>query len=191
MIWKTIHLVKPLKNHRRTIILTIFFLILYQMITIRPIRSEEISSAKRVILTVAYGIFGWDGSLEDSIRYFEASGEYDDMNNVQTSYSESGGLFLAVLDDDRVIGCGAIRKLNASTAELKRIWLLEKYHGRGIGVQLANLLLGFARERGYLRVLLQTSHQQVRAIGFYKKLGFAEIPSYNDQKDAVSMEIDI
>ena len=72
------------------------------MIKIRPIHKDEIPAAKRVILTVAYDIFGWDGSLEDSIRYFEASDEFEDMDNLQVHYFENCGLFLAVLDDDRL-----------------------------------------------------------------------------------------
>jgi putative acetyltransferase len=161
------------------------------MITIRPILNEEIPAAKRVIMTVAYGIFGWDGTLEESILHFEASNEFDDLNNVHTHYFENGGLFLAVLDDEKLIGSGAIRKLDSSTAELKRIWLLEAYHGQGIGYRLVNLLFDFAHSRGYQRVLLQTSHQQTRAIGFYKKLGFSEISSFDDQDKAVSMELDL
>jgi GNAT superfamily N-acetyltransferase len=129
-------------------------------ITIRPIREDEIPAAKRVILTVAYSIFGWDGNLEDSIRHFEACGEYDDMDDLQSHYFENGGLFLAALDDDKLIGTGAIRKLNDCTAELKRVWLLDAYQGRRIGFQLVKQLLDLARVRGYQRVRLQTSHQQ-------------------------------
>jgi putative acetyltransferase len=159
------------------------------MITIRPIRKNEIPAAKRVILTVGYGIFGWDGSLEDSIHHFENSDEFGDMDNVQSHYFDNGGLFLAALDDGSLIGSGAIRKLDSTIAELKRIWLLEAYHGQAIGYQLVTLLLNFARERGYQYVRLQTSHQQIRALAFYKKMGFKEIPCYNDDNDAVSMEI--
>ena len=150
---------------------------------------DEITAAKRVILTVGYGIFGWDGTLEDSIRHFEASNEFDDMDNLQTHYFKNGGLFLAVLDGRKLIGSGAIRKLDDTTAELKRIWLLESYQGRGIGFQLINRLFEFALSRGYRRVRLQTSPQQIRAIKFYKSLGFSEIPSYNFENGSVSMEI--
>ena len=91
------------------------------MITISPILKEEIPAAKRVILTVGYGIFGWDGSLEDSIHYFENSNEFDDMDNLQTHYFDNSGLFLTALDDETLIGTGAIRKLDRDIAELKRI----------------------------------------------------------------------
>ena len=159
------------------------------MIKIRPIREDEIPAAKRVILTVACSIFGWENNLEDSIRHFEASGEYDDMDDLQSHYFENGGLFLAALDDDKLIGTGAIRKLNDCTAELKRVWLLEAYQGRGIGFQLVKQLLDFASVQSYQRVRLQTSYQQKRALALYKRVGFAEIPCYNDAPEEVSMEI--
>jgi putative acetyltransferase len=161
------------------------------MITIRPIHNDEIADAKRVILTVGYGIFGWDGSLEESIQYFEDSDEFADMDNLRSHYFDNGGLFLAALEDDKLIGSGAIRKLNVGTAELKRIWLLEAYQGRGIGYQLVSLLFEFARAQGYRYVRLQTSPKQIQAIAFYKRLGFTEIPCYNDDKEAISMEIAI
>jgi putative acetyltransferase len=161
------------------------------MIEIRPIHVEEIPAARRVILTVAYGIYGWNGSLEDSIREFEASGEFDDMAKVQTHYFQNDGLFLAVLDDGTLVGSGAIRKLDPETAELKRMWLLESHHGRGIGYQVIQRLFEFARTKGYRRVRLQTGHQQTRALAFYQRLGFYEIANYNDKDGEVSMEINL
>ncbi len=40
-----------------------------------------------------------------------------------------------------------------------------------------------------LRVRLQTSPEQVRALEFYRKVGFYEIPCYNDDVGEISMEI--
>jgi putative acetyltransferase len=159
------------------------------MTTIRPIRVDEIPAAKRIILSVAYGIYGWDGSLEDSIRHFESADEFIDMDHIETYYFQNDGLFLAALDDNTLIGSGAIRKVDDETAELKRMWLLESYHGRGIGYQVITHLFEFARSKGYKRVRLQTSPEQVRAIAFYEKLGFHEIPCYNDKTSEISMEL--
>ena len=159
------------------------------MITIRPITPEEIPTAKRVILTVAYNIYGWDGGLEDSIRHFESTNEFDDMAHVIEHYFQNDGLFLVVLDDEKVIGSGAIRKFDPTTAELKRMWLLETYHGKGIGYQVISQLFGFARSKHYQRIILQTSPEQTRAIAFYKKLGFDEIPCYNEKPEEISMEL--
>ncbi len=161
------------------------------MIQIRPILPGEIPAARRLILTVAYHIFGFDGTLEDSIRHFESSGAFQDMVDVRENYFENDGIFLAVLDDQTLIGTGAIRKIEAGICELKRMWLLEDYHGRGIGFQVFTRLLEFARQRGYRAIRLQTSPQQLRAIRFYHQLGFYEIPRYNQEVGEISMEFKI
>lgn len=159
------------------------------MIAIRPITPEEVPAARRVILTVAYNIFGWERGFEDLILHFEASTEFDDMKHVEEHYFQNGGHFLVALDDDKVIGSGAVRKFDATTAELKRMWLLEEYHGKGIGYQVIMQLFDFSRTKGYKRIMLQTSPEQTRAIAFYKKLGFHEIPCYNNKPDEISMEL--
>ncbi len=161
------------------------------MIYIRPILPREVPAARRIILTVGYHIFGFDGSLEDSVRYFENSGAFRDMDDIQKNYFDNGGLFLAVLDDQKLIGTGAVRKLDASTCELKRMWLLEEYHGQGIGYRVFLQIRDFARLRGYRVMRLQTSPQQLRAIAFYQRLGFYPIPRYNDEVGEISMEIQL
>jgi putative acetyltransferase len=159
------------------------------MITIRPIREAEIPAAKRVILSVAYNIFGFDGTLEDSLRHFLASGKLKDMDDVQANYFKAGGTFLVALNGEQVIGSGALRRLDAEIAELKRMWLLEAYHGQGIGYRLIQQLLDFARNQGYIRIRLQTSPEQIRALAFYRKVGFCEILCYNEDTDEISMEM--
>jgi putative acetyltransferase len=161
------------------------------MIRIRPIQLQEVPAARRMILSVAYNIYGWDGTLEDSIRHFEASGEFRDMDEVQSHYFENDGFFLAALDDDRLIGTGAVRKLDTITCELKRLWLFEEYHGKRIGYQVFMQLLEFARTKNYQRMRLQTSPEQSRARVFYKKLGFYEIETYNEKVGEISMELQI
>jgi putative acetyltransferase len=161
------------------------------MITIRPIREGEIPAAKRVILSVAYNIFGFDGTLEDSIRHFLAAGKLKDMNDVQANYFKAGGTFLVALNGEQVIGSGALRRLDGDTAELKRMWLFEAYHGQGIGYRLITQLFDFARKQRYLRIRLQTSPEQVRALAFYRKVGFYEIPCYNDGVGEISMEVNL
>ena len=161
------------------------------MIQIRPAHEEDILAVKRNILAVAYNIFGFDGTLEESIRHFESLGIFEDLENVQTYYFENNGVFLVAEEGEQVIGSGALRKLDDRTAELKRMWLLEAYHGQGIGYRVITQLFDFARKKGYARIRLQTSPEQVRALAFYRKVGFYEIPCYNDDIGEISMEISL
>jgi len=51
-------------------------------------------------------------------------------------------------------------------------------------------LLSFARDKGYKRIRLETDPiAQSRALEFYKRIGFYEIPSYTEQGDEVAMEM--
>ena len=159
------------------------------MITIRAIREEEISAVKQIIHRVAYNIFGFDGTLEESIRYYEELDTFQDLEDVQAHFFDAVGTFLVALNDEQVIGSGALRKLDDDCAELKRMWLLEAYHGQGIGYRLIQRLIVFARQNGYARMRLQTSPEQARALVFYRRIGFYEIPCYNDEFDEISMEL--
>jgi putative acetyltransferase len=113
------------------------------------------------------------------------------MDNVGSHYFENRGTFLVVLNGKQVIGSGALRKLDDETAELKRMWLLEAYHGQGIGYRLIGQLIDFARKNGYTCIRLQTSPEQNRALDFYRKVGFGEITCYNEDFDEISMELNI
>jgi putative acetyltransferase len=86
------------------------------MITIRPIREQDIQAAKHVILSVAYNIFGFEGTLEDNIRHFLAAGKLKEMDDMQANYFNPGGMFLVELNGEQVIGSGALRRLDEETA---------------------------------------------------------------------------
>ena len=162
------------------------------MIEIRRIKPDEGPAAKRVIYRVAQDIFHDPRSLEESIAYHESRGELKDMDDIQRNYFEKGGIFLVMLDDNHLIGTGAIRQLEDDICELKRLWLLSQYHGKGLGYRMLQELFSFAREKGYKRIWLQTDAvQQSRALEFYRRLGFHEIPRYTDRTDDIAMEMSL
>ncbi len=158
-----------------------------EAITIRPMTPADVAEAKTMMLTVSAGIFAPDHPAATFInRYGAALGDVDDF---QRQYGPPGGAFLVAVDGATIIGTGAIRRLDDATAELRRMWLLPAYHGRGIGYRLAQELFAFARAAGYRFVRLSTSNVQARAIRFYELLGFYRIPRYRDTDDEVFMEI--
>ena len=161
------------------------------MITITPIQTYQIAAAKQVIAAVAQRIFEPETSVEEFLTSLDAEHELQDVDNVQQVYDGERGIFLVVLDDNRVVGTGALRPIDAQTSELKRLWLLEEYHGQRLGYRLVAKLFEFARQVGYRRIYLQTSLQSQRAIGFYNRLGFVEIPAYFEHPydDDISMGI--
>jgi len=160
------------------------------MIKIRPIAPHEIHEAKELIYRVAHQVFRDTRPLQESIAYYESKGELHDMDDLMQTYFENKGIFLVMTDENQVIGTGAIRRLDDATCELKRVWLLFEYHGKGLGYRMIQELLAFARETGYRRIRLETDREgQRRAYDLYKRLGFYEVPRYSDNADDVAMEM--
>src|ERR671923_1516196 len=143
------------------------------MITIRRIERDEWAIAKQLIYRVAHTIFNDARPLEESMAYGESNGWLEDMNDIQQNYFDNEGTFLVMTDNDQVIGTGAIRKFEDKICELKRLWLLPDYQGKGLGYQMIQELLSFARQKGYERIRLETDPvYQKQAVEFYKRLGF-------------------
>jgi putative acetyltransferase len=160
------------------------------MIEIRSIMPNEWMTAKRVVYQVAFPIFGRERPLEEFIAYHESIHELKDMDDIQKSYFENGGTFLGMFRDGVMICTGALRRIDDDICELKRLWLLNEYHGQGLGYRMLQELLTIARSMGYQRVRLETDPiAQSRALEFYKQAGFYEIPSYSDRGDEQAMEL--
>jgi len=160
------------------------------MIEIRPIRPDEWMTAKRVVYRVALDLFGRGRPLEEFIAYHESVHELKDMDDIQKSYFENGGTFLGMFQDGEMICTGALRRIDDVTGEIKRLWLLDEYHGLGLGYRMLQELLTIARSMGYKRVWLETDPiAQGRALEFYKQVGFYEIPSYSGRGDEQAMEM--
>lgn len=158
-------------------------------IQIRQIELHQIPEAKRLILSVARNIFQWPAPLDEIIQQFDARSELHDVDDVQAYYPEGQGQFLVAMDQGRVIGTGAIRRIDDDSAELKRLWLLEAYHDQGIGYQLLQALLSFARAAGYKRVRLLTDRRQTRAMRFYQRTGFQPIACDTGDPNDVCLEM--
>jgi putative acetyltransferase len=160
------------------------------MIEIRPVQPHEIPEAKLVIFTVAFELFKGADTLEESIAKLSAQGKLSEMDDVQGSYFDNGGTFLVACDYEKIIGTGAIKYLEDGVCEIKRLWLLTPYHGQGLGYRMMQELFSVARAKGYKIMRLETDPvYQKRAVEFYRKLGFYEIPRYGDDPDDMGMEI--
>lgn len=160
------------------------------MLKIRHIQPHEVSTARRLIYLIAHEVYNDTRSLEESIAFYDSKGVLEDMDDVRKAYFENNGTFLVMVNHDQIIGTGAIRRIDNEICELKRLWFLKEYRGRGLGYRMTQELLCFARDKGYQRVRLATDPvSQKPALDFYKRLGFYEIPKYGDYEDDIALEI--
>lgn len=94
--------------------------------------------------------------------------------------AEGHGAFCVVEDDGTKIGCGAVRLIDADTAELKRMYVVPSRRGEGIARQLLAALEAEARALGARRLVLETGVHQEAALALYRKNGFRTIPLYGE-----------
>jgi GNAT superfamily N-acetyltransferase len=90
------------------------------------------------------------------------------------------GAFLVVYRDGRPVGCGAVRLIDSTTAELKRMYVEPQVRGQGLGRRLVAALEAEARSLGAARVLLETGTRQAAALALYETCGFVRVPLYGE-----------
>lgn len=153
------------------------------MIEIKQIQLHQIAEVKRIIIAVCNEI--WQVP-EEVIRRYDAMADLDDVR----SHYFDNGTFLVAIADGRVVGSGAIRRLNDDICELKRMWFLKDYRGQGLATKMTQILLDFARKTTYKKIRLDITdaQKQAQALKLYKRLGFYFIERYNEGSCTVFME---
>ncbi|MDB4995456.1 MAG: Histone acetyltransferase [Myxococcaceae bacterium] len=87
-------------------------------------------------------------------------------------------------DGERAVACGGLKKLDATTGEIKRMYVVPEARGRGVARRLLGALEDAARAAGYERVKLDTGAKQPHAQALYASAGYASIADYNDNRYA-------
>ena len=90
---------------------------------------------------------------------------------------------IVVYEGNKAVGGGAIRRYNDEDIELKRVFVHAEYQGQGIGSKLVSLLIEWAEELGYQRMILETGELLAESCAVYKKLGFQVISNYGPYVD--------
>ena len=100
-------------------------------------------------------------------------------------YAPPDGALLLATVDGAAAGTVALRRLDARTCEMKRLYVKPEFRGRrtadgrSIGRALAEDIVAIGRDRGYQRLRLDTIGGKMRqALALYRSMGFVEIPPY-------------
>jgi putative acetyltransferase len=109
-------------------------------------------------------------------------------------YAPPAGRLLIARVGSEVVGCVALRPLEAGVCEMKRLWVEPGFAGQGIGRALAETIIAAARQIGYRRMRLDTLPARMPAAQhLYATLGFREIPPYyhNPLAGVVMLELEL
>ncbi|MEU4659033.1 GNAT family N-acetyltransferase [Streptomyces sp. NPDC023723] len=97
-----------------------------------------------------------------------------------TELTPPRGVLLVGRWDGEPEGTAGVRLLDATTAELTRVYVREGLRGRGGAALLVGAAEEAARELGAGRVVLDTRSDLVEARALYARLGYREAPAHND-----------
>ena len=76
------------------------------------------------------------------------------------------------------VGCGAIKKFDATSVEIKRMFVALDKRGSGIAQKILTELENWAKELDFQKTVLETGKRQVEAVKFYQKCDYKIIPNY-------------
>ncbi len=133
---------------------------------IRPIESRDNEALAKVI-RAALAEFGankpgtvyFDPTTDALFELFRTPGSY---------------YYVATLDEKVVGGCGIFptENLPQGTCELVKLYVAKEARGTGLGKQLMEKSMSWAKENGYTQVYLESMPELKKAVSIYEKVGF-------------------
>ncbi|WP_276368782.1 GNAT family N-acetyltransferase [Chryseolinea sp. H1M3-3] len=124
-------------------------------------------------------------------EYFESQNFQLEIDKMPSGFERPNGICLLAYVNNESAGTVAVRRIDANTCEMKRLFVKPKFQGMGLGRQLAERVMAEAKDLGYTKMRLDTSRSAMAAgISLYQSMGFYEIAPYNDNfiVDAIFME---
>jgi putative acetyltransferase len=109
-------------------------------------------------------ILGFD---EENNDFFAQFNKLDHIKHVIIAY-----------DDNKAIGCGAIKQYQEGIVEIKRMFVRTEHQGKGFASKIIQELETWATELNYHTAVLETMTNNQPAISLYKKLGYQRIENY-------------
>ena len=86
-------------------------------------------------------------------------------------------------ENDQPVSCGAIKEYEPGVMEVKRMYTLPEYRGKGIASKVLKELELWASELSYNKCILETGKKQPEAIRLYQKAGYTIIENYGQYKN--------
>ncbi len=104
-----------------------------------------------------------------------------ELASLPGNYVPPRGALLLAWNEAAAVGCVGVRPLGEADCELKRLYVQPHARGLGLGLELTDNAIRFARNAGYRSMKLDTiSAQMAAAECMYRDLGFRTTAAYYD-----------
>jgi DNA-binding MarR family transcriptional regulator/N-acetylglutamate synthase-like GNAT family acetyltransferase len=159
-----------------------------------PGRRAELTGAmatvQRLLRLAAITVGPVDGAAPDARACLAAyAAELDarfpegfDPSDLVRPHEVSGtaGAFFVAYEENRPVGCGALRRLEPRAGEIRHVWVHPDARRLGLARRLLDALEGEASARGFDVVRLDTHATLTEARAMYRACGYTGIPAYGD-----------
>lgn len=110
----------------------------------------------------------------------------EELDSLPGEYAPPSGALLLSEFEGEAAGCVAMRKVDDTTCEMKRLYVRPDFRGLGIGRALAEAVVKEARAAGYGTMVLDTLDRLEGAMKLYESMGFRRTgPYYANPLDGV------
>ncbi len=154
----------------------------YEQIKIKPAGKEDLASLMDIGYTTFYETFAENNRAEDMAVYLA---EQFHIEYITEEFRNEKNKFLLGMKDGELIAYAKIRE--GSTAgdlpaekvmEIERIYVLKAFQGQKAGLALMQYIMDYALQKHFETIWLGVWEHNVKAIGFYKHLGFEVFGSH-------------
>ncbi|MFF4052559.1 GNAT family N-acetyltransferase [Streptomyces chartreusis] len=120
-----------------------------------------------------------DGYAADIDERFPEGFDKDDLVAPQEVSGDAGAFFVAY-EEDRPVGCGALRRLEPGVGEIRHVWVHPAARRLGLARRLLDALEQEAVAHHLSVVRLDTHAALTEAQAMYRACGYTAIPAYDD-----------
>ena len=136
-------------------------------VIIEPIHPTD-NAALAIIIRTALAEFG---ANKPGTVYYDST-----TDALYELFRTPGSMYFVARNNEQLLGGGGIfptEGLPTGTCELVKMYLRKDVRGKGLGKQLIETCLGWARTNGYNQVYLETMPELKQALQVYERFGFS------------------
>jgi putative acetyltransferase len=97
-----------------------------------------------------------------------------DLSDIRASYLDGGGCFKVAEAEGEIVGSYGLFPLSSTACELRKMYLLPEFQGKGVGRLMMDDALAEARDRNFKEMVLETNSVLDKAARLYRSYGFEE-----------------
>ncbi len=139
------------------------------MLKIREIQQQDNQQVKKVIQDVL---------VEMGVPKVGTAYEDKALDDMTAEYMAERKAYFVIEKNNQIIGCcgiGPLPGFEEKICELQKMYFLPEARGRGLGAQMMDTCLKYAKSQGYKKCYIETLPYMKDACKLYKKTGFEEL----------------